>query len=256
MKILQTFEAWYSNKSFNTINGNVKIVKHTIEDLYHKYKDNPNIFIHIARSNNDKSGSFNKIGLNFKSPGRYNTVFGLCTYPIEYLNEMEEDEILWGTESGGKSLFYIIEAKPTSSFINARDFKPSKKDYVNINKYVKKLSNEITDEWLSDIFAECEMTNRSKYPFGLMNWYIVKLSLLLGGAKSPDFKGINSRRPVDPNISQLNKYPSVIQNMIYRNIGIDYILDDGCGILHPEEPFQAVFLTPNSYKVIDSIFIK
>lgn len=53
----------------------------------------------------------------------------------------------------------------------------------------------------------------------------------------------------------LGKKRTNIFNKILRELGYDSLLDPGSGIMHENEPTQAVFLTPSSFVVVEKIHI-
>jgi hypothetical protein len=54
-------------------------------------------------------------------------------------------------------------------------------------------------------------------------------------------------------INVINKKPSVVNNLVLRNMGFDVVIDFGTGSIHPNEPSQGVILNPSKYKLVSTI---
>ena len=233
-----------------------------------KYKDQEDIFITFS---NNELATF-----NLKSP--YDTPFGVYCYPIkEVWKEIELDEIPFAGERG-----YIHVLKNVSkSFIDDIDNLPNGEGVALINKMIRFAINIFINE---DTEAQMKMATS----FGI-SWDAIVNELELFKIKGDreylddalvhDVKrfwlpkvqkscfhkssgGIfwwATKRMGDvlleANTKKFGKKPiGFIWRELMLAVGIQGVADrKGKGIIHPNEPLQAVFFEPKAFKHIDTV---
>ena len=233
-----------------------------------KYKDQEDIFITFS---NNELATF-----NLKSP--YDTPFGVYCYPIkEVWKEIELDEIPFAGERG-----YIHVLKNVSkTFIDDIDNLPNGEGVTLINKMIRFAINIFINE---DTEAQMKMATS----FGI-SWDAIVNELELFKIKGDreylddalvhDVKrfwlpkvqkscfhkssgGIfwwATKRMGDvlleANTKKFGKKPiGFIWRELMLAVGIQGVADrKGKGIIHPNEPLQAVFFEPKAFKHIDTV---
>lgn len=180
-----------------------------------KYKDDPNIFISFT--------DLPKIGMNPMT--RYNTPAGIYTYPIQMISDrlkpnMKHDKFadLFPFAAYRKFAFLVRATKPIT-LVQSYSNENLKLD---IEKF-KKLTN-VSDETIASYMNRATVNT----PFGRF-WAITY------------FHTINDERP------------TVSWNSLLRKLGFHSILDNGSGIIHPNEPTQAVFLSKSDFEVVEQL---
>ena len=163
--------------------------------------------------------SEDKAGINPKSP--YDTPLGVYAYPLKFAME---ETIPFRGQSKPKKIKIL---KPTngnvlSDNISENDFKKAlEKLEKNYN-----LTKEQIKEWSSHALIQTR--------FGYL-WNITRELSRDGSAKVS----------VSP-----TKWSKIL-----ISIDFDYVVDNGTKVIHSNEPTQAVFLNPKSYKIIDEEFV-
>ncbi len=175
----------------------------------------------------------NKLGINPQSS--FETPLGIYTYPIDYLlNQSQAAEDVSAPYTGSGRWRYLYVVKVTSNRII-----DSKTD---IGHYHLELQNLLTETVGRDealIIADAAIdTARLPTPHSKF-WNLARL-----------FAAKVANLPNQP----FGKSATVAWNVIMRKIGVEGYVDDlGQGIVHPSEPTQAVFFTPQAFRVIDVI---
>ena len=169
--------------------------------------------------------SEDKVGINPKS--RWNTPNGVYTYPLEWVLEGNKIPFRGSSPTKIKVLKSVSDKVLDSSF--------SEKD---LEKCIKKLTPIIEDRLDNNVtfyqiyddfhnFIKYSEDNASKQtPFGKL-WNITR---------------------------KLSENPNKWSKLLI-DLGFDYVVDNGQEIIHENEPTQAVFLNPKSYKVVGEEFI-
>ena len=167
-----------------------------------------------------------KIGINPYST--YNTPNGVYTYPMRFLLD-------------GNNVPYRGSKKP------------------NKIKVLKAVSNNVLDNNLSkEEYEKCkeqllkvlEEKYKDKPAFlDQFNSYEKYIELIESDTKiKTNFGKLwNVTRRISSNPNNWSK--------LLIDLGFDIVYDNGNGIIHNNEPIQAVFLNPKSYKVVDEEFV-
>lgn len=227
----------------------------------------------VARESHDdlyfvSMTEIDKIGINPKS--RYNTPLGIYTYPLSYviMTFENESEIIGGGTlkslpfAGAKPFANVVKTDYNKNIVclNKANF-----DSVTFNYYVRKIGNflarwriseaerrfvlKLTDEqreafWKNSVDTVEEWANKSEYnaripTWGGRFWYVTMLAADLMAAGSGKEKREGNVKP-----------SSLLWNKLFREIGIDGVVDYGEGIIHGAEPTQGVFFTPDAIQLV------
>ena len=171
--------------------------------------------------------SEDKIGINPKS--HFNTPNGIYTYPMKFL--LDDNKVPFRGSNKPKKIKIL---KAVSG--NVLDHNLSEEEYKSS---LKKLNSKILD-------------TISKYPDNKKEFFktpekFIEITEKSASANSLFGKLWNITRVLSKNPNDWSK--------ILIDLGFDWVNDKGNGIIHNNEPTQAVFLNPNSYKVIDEEFV-
>lgn len=189
-----------------------------LDYLKSKYSDKDVSDLFVSFVNVDK------IGINPNST--YNTPNGVYTYPMKFL--LDDNKVPF---RGSKTPKKIKILKAISK--NVLDGSLSKEDYEKCRKIIV--------EKLEDVFND-----KLNFQFGSIEEY-VKLKESDSKVKTYFGKLWNLTRTLSKNPNYWSK--------LLIDLGFDWVNDEGYGIIHNNEPEQAVFLSPKSYKVIDEEFV-
>jgi hypothetical protein len=184
-----------------------------------------------------------KLGINPTS--RYNTPIGIYAYPAEYvlkkIGEKQSTQLL--PFAGDKPWVNIFRA--TGNVVDL-DGIPSK-DYP---QYLKMLKDAFVGKTMSEddfdhLFRQARVGTTHKTSSGIL-WYFTKLLA--------DYVDQQTVDKTKPNTKTAAKYASVIwQSILRKTLNIDGMVDDGEGIIHENEPTQAVFFNPAAIEVVKRI---
>jgi hypothetical protein len=174
-----------------------------------------------------------KLGINPRS--HYNTPLGIYAYPAKYIvtysreTKSMEETVPFAGEQGFANIFSV---KGNIIDIVSMSDDEAAKYYRSIGKYWSSISGkswkESVDELEVIIHLASKMANFTTRTGGRF-WYVtMEMSNLVSRAL-----GI--------------KVP-VAWNKLFREIGIDGIVDTGVGIIHTNEPTQAVFFSKSVIK--------
>jgi len=216
-----------------------------IIDVIHKYENRRDLYIHMSNSFKDSKGqNVSKIGIN--PTGGYDNPRGVYVYPIAHFIK-ENGSVNF--RSNADSL-YVIKSNPTSQKKIGKINRMTKYDSDMCYKLLEQfMSKYYTPEgrlphqtYFRNIYNDVykEATNKTN---GGVLWYLIIY--------------------ITTNISDLQYNLKVVhadttQTMMWNSVlNYDYVGDeDGSGIIHPNEPYQGVFLTPKSYSVVESVQLK
>jgi hypothetical protein len=184
-----------------------------------------------------------KLGINPTS--RYNTPIGIYAYPAEYvlkkIGEKQSTQFL--PFAGDKPWVNIFRA--TGNVVDL-DGIPSK-DYP---RYLKMLKDAFVGKTMSEddfdhLFKQARVGTTHKTSSGIL-WYFTKLLA--------DYVDQQTVDKTKPNTKTVAKSASVIwQSILRKTLNIDGMVDDGEGIIHENEPTQAVFFNPAAIEVVKRI---
>lgn len=162
-----------------------------------------------------------KVGINPRS--KYSTPNGIYTYQLDYLFKQTDYE-------GRKNLSllpfaydapFIWLVSPKSQVLRLQDYTEA-----DLQRDIQKLKTRFKTDSDEHTINEYSRTSRHAYPASKM-WNITR--------------GLSGQNP--------NKWNNILRNIL----GYSIIRDDGYGVIHPAEPFQTVFLSINSLKIIEKI---
>ena len=190
--------------------------KISINQAIAQFKDQPNTYISFTE--------IDKLGINPKS--NHDTPVGIYAYPIAYVYERMGDK--WSANAlpfaGEQPFANIFQAQG-----NIVDLSTITEGEVN--QYIDKLIKYV-GKIAPDAIDAIKQANQEQQPTaGQHLWYVIKATT------NASFEAIGSR-------------PIVAWTKLFRAIGIDGCIDQGDGMIHENEPTQAVFF---SIKAIDNI---
>jgi hypothetical protein len=145
----------------------------------------------------------------------FSTPIGVYSYPMEFI--LDEEDVPYRGELKPKKIKVIksISKKFLSDELSSTEYNTKIKELIKLTK--------VSDE---DI-EKFEKSARKKTYFGKL-WNVTRM---------------------------VSKEDIVKWSRLLINLGYDYVVDNGFGVIHPSESTQAVFLNPKSYKVIDEEFV-
>lgn len=187
-----------------------------------------------------------KLGINPMS--RFNTPLGIYCYPSEYV--LSETSTNNGDVLSMLSLPFAGGSPYCNIFsVGGNILRIDNMDSAMYWEYIEGIKNVLESSYsdVSGVIGEFERIINNSYDQALFKkldggrfWYILmKLSEFIGnvrGTKSP-----------------------IIWNKLFRDIGVDGVVDMGIGIIHSAEPTQAVFFrlgVINNIKRIDNKYSK
>jgi hypothetical protein len=216
-------------------------VNKQLQDLYDATTDTipgsniKNLFVSFT--------DLDKLGINPTS--RYNTPIGIYAYPAEYvlekIGEKQSTQLL--PFAGDKPWVNIFRATGNVVYL---DGIPSK-DYPQYLKMLKDafVSKTMSEDDFDHLFRQARAGTTHKTSSGIL-WYFTKLLA--------DYVDQQTVDKTKPNTKTGAKSASVIwQSILRKTLNIDGMVDDGEGIIHENEPTQAVFFNPAAIEVVKRI---
>ena len=186
--------------------------------------------------------SVDKVGLNPKS--KYDTPIGVYTYPLEYVFD-EEDVPFRGDDSEKSSKIKVLKQlsnKVLSNDLGDAEYQSKIKQIKNIIKTSGKYVPEIETD--HDKFIErWEDAARKQTNFGCL-WNVTRMLTM-------DYYSRKNHRKVNGP----TKNNPIAWTKLLLELGYDLAIDNETGTIHPNEPTQAVFFNPKSYKVVGEEFV-
>lgn len=193
--------------------------------------------------------SIDKLGINPNSS--FETPIGIYAYPASYVigrigETKSPDHLPYAGEEPYASIFSGVGNMLLVSDMSTTD---AMKYYPKIGEYYAsksgmpwKQSVDIVERFINDAHKS------AKFPdlIGGRFWYVtMEVANLLSKPKSIYTKSDNGNT-----VKSGHHTGPTIWNDLLRFLGIDYIVDQGTGIIHTNEPHQALFL---STKAIDNV---
>lgn len=246
--------------------------KYSPNDILMKYvkENDDNLFVSFTK--------INKLGINPKT--KYNTPLGIYCYPIKLAyqfynssnktlsNNINKEDVdnrdYYNIKDNDNRKNYLENIK-NLIFINRLPF-ATDGNYFHIFRYN---SNKILTVNKSKFDYKNYIEKLAKYVIETYDQYITEQSRNnIEGFIRYNIKDLEKEH-TDPtsilyhlimNIGRMiinlpkikvSKYP-LITNSIFRYLGIDGIIDPGEGLIHPNEPCQAVFFSKNNIEVLES----
>lgn len=185
--------------------------------------------------------SVDKVGLNPKSP--YDTPIGVYTYPLDYVLN-EEDVPFRGEPETKSSKIKVLKRKTNKILTNDLtdyEYELKIKQIENLMKNSGKYIPEVESE-SKDYIKRWEQAARKNTNFGCL-WNVTRML-------SMDYYSKKN----ESNLPKMKNNP-VAWTKLLLELGYDLAIDYDTGTIHPSEPTQAVFLNPNSYKVVGEEFV-
>lgn len=180
----------------------------------------------------DAYGSFTmipKIGINPKQ--EWDTPIGIYTYPLRLYKEDVYQNGVRGAFPFASENPYLMILRPKVPILDISNL--SESEFNAYTNKLRKMYSEYVSQDIFDFYVSEQMDS-----YGLRLWSLTKeIAILLAENKKRNM--------------------SVSWNTVFRSIGIKAIADvDGQGIIYENEPIQCVFLTKDSFELIDKIRLK
>jgi hypothetical protein len=198
-----------------------------------KYKDDPNIYISFT--------NIKKLGINPKT--YFNTPIGIYSYPLHLIwkDFKHLDKKIWVPWALHMPYIHVFKPKDGTNglFIDKYDENDLKKDIQKIR------DSNIFDQDKIDFILNQTDQLIIKTPPDIL-WFITRALTIK--------KNLDEIEKIHKGI--FNTFASPVRwNKIFKDIlGYNYVTDSGEGIIHENEPIQAVFFSVSSIKIIDVIF--
>jgi len=203
-----------------------------LDYLKNNFKNPENLFVTFV--------SVDKVGLNPKTP--YDTPIGVYSYPLDFIFEEEDVPFRGETKSSKIKVLKNKTNKILSNDLSDGEYEKKIKQIETLMKTSGKYTPEIeTDP--EKYIKRWEQAARKNTNFGSL-WNVTRML-------SMDYYSRKNRR----NVPGPTKNNPVAWTKLLLELGYDLAIDEGTGTIHPSEPTRAVFLNPNSYKVIGEEFV-
>lgn len=228
MRITEISEA-RKNPEQNPKTSINRIVYDAVKSTTDTIADILNVFVSFTK--------VDKLGINPKS--KYETPIGIYAYPAEYVRKVVGGNKRMSTLPFAGDEPHVNMFKATGNIINVATMTDAevREYYQLISDFWAEMSGEDWKPSLDqiEIFIN-EAKTRSKhpdYPGGRL-WYV-------------------TMRVAELMARKLKSKPAITWNKLFRAIGIDGVVDydstnGGQGIIHTNEPSQAVFFSTNAIK--------
>ena len=196
----------------------------TLETL-EKYAGRDDVFVsftsdvgEMSHGHGGKNTSGSKLGINPKSS--YNTPIGIYTYPVDYVIQ-KKGKVPFAEEA---PFLYVVQT--TKPLLDLNNY--SKSDF-------ERDSEKLIDMGFADARDEGIRTAKFYTPAGhLWNWTRL----------AADYKELQSNSSSKSPV----QWPKIL-----RSLGYSGAVDRGSGLIHVNEPRQAVFFSIDAIKVLEVI---
>lgn len=200
------------------------------------YHLNPKTSINdkLTEINKNNTGNYfvsmteiDKLGINPSS--KYNTPLGVYAYPLQYVVDTIQNGSLNRLPFAGSQSFVNV-FKATGNIIDISKFSIELYDeyIIKLKQVVKSIGFSIVEHILLDIINRSYVYASTK-SIGGRFWFIMyELS-----------------KTVAENYVTKKKF-SIVWNNLFRQLGVDGVVDNGLGIIHGSEPTQAVFFSTSN----------
>lgn len=199
-------------------------------------KDADNIYMSFTRIEN-------KIGINPKS--NWGTPNGIYTYKLsDFISKMKQLNS-YGVGvvpfAGGFPVIWLL--KPTKNILVLNTYNDFSTDYKKLEGLIKQLTERL----------------KIKHDYDLLD-HVNAINMWANGSYKDGTKLWNVTQNLARGLTHINKgtsnYSNTWSKIFRKDLGYDIIEDRGEGIIWSSEPFQTVFLTPDSYKIVEKIHNK
>ena len=212
----------------------------SIYEQLEKYKDDPDIYISFT--------VLKKLGINPKTI--FSTPIGFYSYPLHIVwkkfNHLEKK--IWVPWGAHMPYIHIFKPKNDANglFIDKYDENDLKKDIQKIRD-----SNLFDEEKIDFILTQTDRA-KVKIPSGIL-WFITGILTIKKNLN--EFKKLVSEIKGLSSFAQHSPTSVILWTKILKTVlGYDYVTDSGQGVIHHNEPTQAVFFSTSSIKIIDVIY--
>ena len=186
-----------------------------------------------------------KLGIN---PGsKYNTPVGVYFYPAEYYlrkkGGKKNDKLDFQDDAPFIQIFEMFGDVEYIDEINSGQFNSYVAKLFNSKSKVAQLlgkSESSTEKFIANAVASSLTQAKKADSYGGRLWYI------LYSLSKEDEDDVRRRDNAAPR-------SSVVWNSLLRLLGMNIIIDNGSGIIHPNEPTQGVVLDPRNVKQIRTV---
>lgn len=175
--------------------------------------------------------SINKLGINPNS--EYNTPLGICSYPLEYVIKHNVAGVPF---AGSQDHIQVFQTTSTKIW-NLGNFSPDIKDRIIQSLTKHKLTTNNTKKAKSNKRLWQGMYADVLYSFGI---------------EPEDVEEYLDLNPDDYDDDEFYRCNTKIRRILL-DAGIEVVIDPGKGILHENEPTQALFLLTKICKSVDVI---
>ncbi|RZK33509.1 MAG: hypothetical protein EOO61_15175, partial [Hymenobacter sp.] len=206
-------------------------------DELNKYKGRSDVFVSftsdvgkLSHNSVGRNASGSKIGINPQTT--YETPIGIYCYPLEHIfNHIRKNGQIGAEFTGSEPWKYLWVLQSTSTSILTNS--ASNEDYQQcvdvLSEHFDKPNSSI-GSW-DNLVTDARDTAYDDSPFG----FIWNLTRMVANQVSADYRS----------------KPHVVWTTLLRMIGYDLAVDWGSGIIHDNEPTQAVFFNTKSYKPLE-----
>lgn len=209
-----------------------------------------NYLDHLYKNDSDPSSLYvtftdvNKLGINPST--QYNTPNGVYCYPLWYI----ADRLQYATS--------LVQARPfPKNFVkNVIVFRLIDKSKVfnmkdDVPEYIKTNISKLMKQYHKDFHNQSMFASLQRVTTIEDLW--IKIYTYIKNEKFSDNGNKDNGNPpysirVDNNLKYSNEARSAL--VAFRMLGIDGVVDDGKGIIHPSEPTQAVFFNSRVLKIV------
>jgi hypothetical protein len=164
-----------------------------------------------------------KLGHTIKS--QYDTPLGMCAYPLNHVLGVEGD-VEW---AGGGRYILVFKSLPNAHIWDLGTFDKA---------VVGKMAQSIKDVMGVDLWRDMDYITTNKQLWVFM-YNVARSSAAVAQASPKRFRTAAAT--------------GIVTRRILRNMGFDGIVDPGMGIIHRNEPNQAVFFDTKKLKQLDLI---
>ena len=186
-----------------------------------------------------------KLGIN---PGsKYNTPVGVYFYPAEYYlrkkGGKKNDKLDFQDDAPFIQIFEMFGDVEYIDEINSGQFNSYVAKLFNSKSKVAQLlgkSESSTEKFIANAVASSLTQAKKADTYGGRLWYI------LYSLSKEDEDDVRRRDNAAPR-------SSVVWNSLLRLLGMNIIIDNGSGIIHPNEPTQGVVLDPRNVKQVRTV---
>lgn len=186
-----------------------------------------------------------KLGIN---PGsKYNTPVGVYFYPAEYYlrkkGGKKNDKLDFQDDAPFIQIFEMFGDVEYIDEINSGQFNSYVAKLFNSKSKVAQLigkSESSTEKFIANAVASSLTQAKKADSYGGRLWYI------LYSLSKEDEDDVQRRDNAAPR-------SSVVWNSLLRLLGMNIIIDNGSGIIHPNEPTQGVVLDPRNVKQVRTV---